>query len=139
MKVNSQTYMELLEDGLLPDCRQLYPNDTYIFQQDGATSHTSRVTQEYLEQNTPKFIKKDEWPPQSPDLNPMDYSVWDSLSEKVYAGRTEKFTEQELKDRIKEKWDEITVAEIRKSITSWKKRLRLVNSEDGGHIDHLLE
>ena len=139
VKVNSQTYMELLEDGLLPDCRHLYPNDTYIFQQDGATSHTSRVTQEYLEQNTPEFIKKDEWPPQSPDLNPMDYSVWDSLSEKVYAGRTEKFTEQELKDRIEQMWGEITVGEIRKSISSWKKRLRLVHSEDGGHIDHLVK
>jgi hypothetical protein len=38
-----------------------------------------------------------------PDLNPMDYTMWDSLSEKVYAGRTEKITEQELKDKIQEK------------------------------------
>ena len=65
--------------------------------------------------------------------------VWDSLSEKVYAGRTEKFTEQELKDRIEQMWGEITVGEIRKSISSWKKRLRLVHSEDGGHIDHLVK
>jgi hypothetical protein len=39
-----------------------------------------------------------------------------SLSEKVYAGRTEKLTEQELKDKIQEKWAEIYVAETRKSI-----------------------
>jgi hypothetical protein len=57
--------------------------------------------------------------PQSPDLNPMDYSMCDSLSEKVYAGRTEKFTEQELKDKIQEKWAEISLAEIRKSIGAW--------------------
>jgi hypothetical protein len=33
----------------------------------------------------------------------MDYTctTWDSLSEKVYAGRTEKFIEKELKDKIK--------------------------------------
>ena len=67
------------------------------------------------------FIKKDEWPPQSPDLNPMDYSVWDSLNEKVYGKRTEKFTEQDLKDKIKEKWDETSVAEIREFISFWKK------------------
>jgi hypothetical protein len=46
----------------------------------------------------------------------------DSLSEKVYAGRTEKFTEQESKDNIQEKsWIEISPAEIRKSTGAWKK------------------
>ena len=39
-------------------------------------------------------------------------------TEKVYAVRTKKFTEQELKDKIKERWDEISVGEIRKSISS---------------------
>ena len=41
--------------------------------------------------------RKDKWPPQSPDCNPMDYAVWDSLSQKVYAGKQDKFTENELK------------------------------------------
>lgn len=136
-KVNSVTYMKLLEEGLLPDCRRLYPNEGFIFQQDGATSHTSRVTQSYLEENTPNFIKKDEWPPQSPDCNPMDYSIWDSLSEKVYRGRNTAFNEEELKDAIKEKWREISQAEVRKTILSWKKRLRAVCDVSGGHIDHL--
>ena len=48
----------------------------------------------YLDGATPDFIRKDEWPPQSPDCNPMDYSVWDSLSQK------DKFTENELKNRF---------------------------------------
>jgi hypothetical protein len=60
------------------------------------------VTQEHLREETPEFIEKDEWPPQSPDLNPMNYNMWDSLSEKVYAGGIEKFTEQELKDKIQD-------------------------------------
>jgi hypothetical protein len=29
--------------------------------------------------------------------------MWDSLSEKVYAGRTEKFTEQKFEDKMQEK------------------------------------
>ena len=56
-------------------------------------------TQTHFEQVVPHFIKKDEWPPQSLDLNPMDYTIWDSLSEKVYKGRTQKFTENELKEK----------------------------------------
>ena len=61
------------------------------------------------------------------------------LTQGVYAGRTEKLTEQELKNKIKQNWYEISVAKICKSISSWKKSLRLVDSEDRGHIDNLLE
>jgi hypothetical protein len=43
----------------------------YIFQQDGATSRTSKVSQEHLDEEVPEFIKKNEWPPQSPDCNPV--------------------------------------------------------------------
>ena len=85
------------------------------------------------------FTQKDEWLPQSPDLNLMDYSVWDSLTKIVYARRMEKFTEHEQKDKIIEKCYQISVAEIRRSISSWKNSLRMVDSEDGGHIDHLLD
>ena len=46
------------------------------------------------------FIKKNEWPFQPPDLNSMDYSVWESLTKKVCAWNAEKYTEQELKDKI---------------------------------------
>ena len=95
-KVNSECYIKLLDDNLLPDCRTLYPDNNFIFQQDGAPSHTSRITQEHLDANTPEFIGKDDWPSQSPDLNPMDYHVSDS-SEKVYEGCSTKFTERELK------------------------------------------
>ena len=68
-----------------------------VFQQDGAPAHTSKTTQEYLDGATPDFIRKDEWPPQSPDCNPMDYAVWDSSSQKVYAGKQDKYIENELK------------------------------------------
>ena len=55
---------------LLPDCSRLYPRNNFVFQQDRAPSHTSRVTQGHLA--TPEFIKKDEWPPQSSDCNTME-------------------------------------------------------------------
>ena len=95
--MNSKSYKNLLEIGLLPDCRRLYSNGDWVFQQDGAPAHTSKTTQEYLDGATPDFIRKDEWPLQSSDCNPMDYAVWDSLSQKVHAGKQEKFTENEIK------------------------------------------
>ena len=36
-------------------------------------------TVEFLSRNTPDFISPLLWPPNSPDLNPVDYEVWDVL------------------------------------------------------------
>ena len=68
----------------------------------------------------------------------MAYSVWDSLSEKVYEGRTEPSNEEGLKTRILESWEAITIKEIKKkAIGSWKKRLRAVCNQDGDPISHV--
>jgi len=32
----------------------------------------------------PEFIPPQQWPPNSPDLNQVDHSVWEILQEKVY-------------------------------------------------------
>ena len=85
--------------ALLPDCRTLYPQYNCVFQQDHAPCHTSRTSQDYLTENTNRFMETDIWPPQSADCNPMDYAIWDMLSEKVYAGRRHKFTVPELKEK----------------------------------------
>ena len=62
-KVNSKCCTKLLDEGLQPDCRRLYPNEDFTIQPEGATSRTSRATQSYLEDGTQSFIKKNEWPP----------------------------------------------------------------------------
>jgi len=30
----------------------------------------------YLRSHVPEFTEPEKWPPNSPDLNPVDYSVW---------------------------------------------------------------
>ena len=94
VKVNADRYLTLLENDLLPDCRALHRGGEFIFQQDGATSHTANKTQRYLSNQNINFIKKLEWPPMSPDLNPMDYAIWPALRELVYFQRTVPFTEE---------------------------------------------
>ena len=61
-KINAQYYVGNLLPKLVEDCSQLLPNG-FIFQQDGAPAHSSRMAQQYLEQNVADFISKDEWPP----------------------------------------------------------------------------
>jgi hypothetical protein len=55
----------------------------WIFQQDGAKPHVHHLTQKWCRDNFPSFIDKDHWPPNSPDLNPLDYCIWDEFAQCV--------------------------------------------------------
>src|ERR1051325_6217277 len=78
VKVNADFYVNDLLPKIIEDCESLLPNN-FIFQQDGAPAHSSRLAQEWIGQRSPEFVKKDEWPPNSPDLNPIDYQVWGAM------------------------------------------------------------
>ena len=52
--------------------------------QDSAPSHHAIATKNFLRDYMPDFISSQERTPHSPDLNPLDYSVWDILQELVY-------------------------------------------------------
>ena len=54
-------------------------DDNWIYEQDGATSHTHHLTQQWCRDNFSNFIDKDHWPQNSPDLNHLDYSIWNEL------------------------------------------------------------
>ena len=62
-----------------------------------------------------------------------------TLKEKVCRGMQDKLSEQPLMNRITISLEEISIEEMRKSNSAWKKRLRLVVEEDGGYIEHRLK
>jgi len=90
----------------------------WIPARDSVPSRRTKVTQQFLRQNTWDFIAADEWASYSPDLNPLDYCIWDILPNLVSDGRRLPFASlQDLKDKkIKNKWKEITTETVRKSI-----------------------
>jgi len=95
VKVNSQYYREdLLMQELLADICQL--SDFYVFQQDSAPAHRARETIEPLTMETPVFILPTLWPPNSPDLNPVDYKDKKRIKDI-----------DELRARILTAWDEM--------------------------------
>jgi len=59
-------------------------------------------TVEFLSRNTPDFISFLLWPPNSPELNPMDYEVWGVLQQRVYHSRIRDV--DQLKQRLIEEW-----------------------------------
>ena len=82
-KINSQYYIEeVLKPLLKNDGRRLHPNDDYIFHQDSAPAHASKVTRTFMDQHM-DYISPEEWTPKSPDLVPMDYFVWGWMKKKI--------------------------------------------------------
>ena len=67
VKVNSDFYVNDLLPKLIEDCESLLPNN-FVFQQDGAPAHSSRLVQEWIDQHSPEFVKKNEWPLLVPHL-----------------------------------------------------------------------
>ena len=90
--VNGERYRAMLEDYLWPELDELVINDMW-FQQDGATSHTARVTIDLLEGKfSERVISRNgpvEWPPRSCDLTPLDFFLWGHIKSLVYANKPE--------------------------------------------------
>ena len=51
----------------------------WTFQQDATKPHAHHLTQQWCHDNFPGFIDKDHWPANNPDLNPLDYSMWNEF------------------------------------------------------------
>ena len=137
-KVNASYYVTKLLPNLIKDCRHLL-SDNFIFQQDGAPAHTSALAQDcldWVQKNCPAFIGKEEWPPNSPDLNPLDYHVWGTMLE-CYQRCTPKPTNiAELKTDLLAIWNDLPQEFIDKAILSFHKRLRSYVVAAGRHFEH---
>jgi len=86
---------------VLPEIRQY--SEHFIFQQDGAPAHRARETVVLLKEVTPDFIQPSLWPPNSPDLNPVDYAICGIMQETVY-NKGKVANVEELRQRIVDEW-----------------------------------
>jgi len=135
VKINGQYYRDtLLMQKLLPNIRSF--SDFYIFQQDGALAHRARETVELLRNETPDFIPPTLWPPNSPDLNPVDYKIWSVIQERVY--RTKVRDIEDLRQRIVDVWDGLDQNIIDESVKQWRTRLRACVAANGGQFEYRL-
>ena len=79
---------------------------TSLWQQAGAPAHRARETVELLKEATPDFIPPSLWPPNSPDLNPVGYSIWGIMQERVY-NKGKIANVEELRQGIVDEWERL--------------------------------
>jgi len=95
--------------------------ELFIFQQDSDPAHMVRDTISLLERDTPVFISPDLWPPNSPDLNPVDYKIWGVMQHRIYQTKVKDL--YDLKRRLIGVWAGIQQSLIDDAINQWRKRL----------------
>ena len=120
---------------MLPAIRHL-AGDVFMFQQESVPAHRARATVEYLRQVTPEFISPDLWPPNSPDINLVNYKILGCVQERVYQKPIR--DEDQLKQRLVEVWSDVQQTVVDATIGKWGKRLRAYVRAKGHHFEHLL-
>ena len=133
--VNGERYRAMLEDYLWPELDELDINDMW-FQQNGATSHTARVTIDLLKGKFgERVISRNgpvEWPLRSCDLTPLDFSLWGHIKSLVYANKPA--TLDDLKDNIEREIANVPVEMCVRVVENWAQRIDRCKWARFGHM-----
>jgi hypothetical protein len=121
----SEQYINILKEHIIPSAQRLFNGQKYLFQSDNDPKHTSKKTARFMKQN-----KIDEllWPSQSPDLNPIE-NLWAYLNKRARLRKCR--NKQELFDCLQEEWKKIPLDVLRKHIDSMPRRCQAVMDNKG--------
>jgi transposase len=130
----AKSYIKALRQGLLPHYRR-----GQLFQQDNARIHTAAATRAFLARHGIRTIN---WPPYSPDLNPIEHMWWHlkKLLHKHYPEFNNFSRAEEEWDRfceaLKECWRAIPSRLIKQLIMSMPARIRACQRSRGWHTKY---
>lgn len=126
-RFNALNYINILENVMLPSTEQIYPNNTFIYQQDNCPVHTAnRVTDWFLNHN----VEVLPFPAFSPDINPIE-NVWGIIVKNIYKRNFRPQNSNELWEIIHDCWENLDPNIISTTIQSMPNRLTQIIEKDG--------
>ena len=131
--MDSVLYREILQDELTRTLEEynLDPGSV-TFQHDNDPKHTSKLVREWLDgQEFETMI----WPPQYPDLNPIEH-MWAWLKGRLNEYGIAPKGIKELFDRVGQTWYGFTKEECRRVINTMPERCQAVIKAKGGWTDY---
>ncbi|CAF2065667.1 unnamed protein product [Rotaria magnacalcarata] len=129
--MDAQRYIDKVLSIAL-ECGNEMLGEHWTYQQDGARPHIHYRIQKCCIDHFPSFTSKDRWPPNSPDLCPFDYSLWNELAKLM---NWKKITIKELLiQEIKHSVKKIEKEKILNSVNDFTKRLRIIKETGGEYV-----
>jgi transposase len=128
-RLNGKMYFEKLLPFYKEEGNRLFGHQNWGFQQDGASSHTDHRAQAWCKKNFKFFISQQKWPPNSPELNPLDYSIWDRISTQVEYQKVK--TINDLHREIRKAVMKVDINYLREVISAFLRRVHSVEKHEG--------
>jgi len=131
--MDKHQYCAILEDGVMESFEVLAMEEGEMyFQQDNDPKHTSRLADEWFEDNDIQLLV---WPAQSPDLNPIEH-IWTHLKQQLRQYPVPPKGVHESWDRLVEEWSKIPAETCQGLIGSMPRRIQAVIEAKGGQTKY---
>ena len=132
--INGEKYRDMLENYFFPQIRFNFSGQ--YFMQDGARPHTAHDTIALLHRHFQNRVISSGtntiWPPNSPDLTPLDYWLWPYIKARVYCPPPASLAV--LRHRIIQVIRDIPPEMVKNAIKNFPIRCNLCMTANGGHF-----
>lgn len=130
--LKKEDYHNIIQKHVVPSGTRLIGTG-FIFQQDNDPKHTSMLCKNYLMNlERTKKLEVMVWPPQSPDLNPIEL-LWDELDRavrKIYPT-----SKTSLWSILQQEWKKISTNTLNRLVARMPRICQAVIKNKGGHFD----
>ncbi|EFX82090.1 hypothetical protein DAPPUDRAFT_101484 [Daphnia pulex] len=131
--MDAKMYHGILVQGVR-QAKEIFKGERFYWQEDNDPKHSANINRGYLSRK-----EKDgtlihlEWPPQSPDLSPIE-QIWDYVKSKM--DTTERSSKEVMWQKIQKEWNKIPKKVLRKYILSLKSRCAACLNAKGYHTKY---
>nr|KAF6387327.1 hypothetical protein mMyoMyo1_007836 [Myotis myotis] len=127
--LKSTTYLSIVAVQVHPIMLMAYPNGDGFFQKDNAPCQGACIVQEWFQEHEGDFTLL-RWPPQSPDLNPIEH-LWDKVKRAIRQLVPQPSNLTELDSAIHWVWCQIPRITFQHLVESMPRRIATVLKAKG--------
>ncbi len=127
-RLNTTVYLSIVSDHVHPFMTTVNHLLMY-FQQDNAPCHKAQIISDWFLEHDNEFTLL-KWPPQSPDLNPIEH-LWDVVEREIHIMDVQPTNLQQLRDVIMTIWTKISEECFQHLVESIPRRIKSVLKTKG--------
>ncbi len=127
-RLNTTVYLSIVADHVHPFMTTVYHLLMY-FQQDNAPCHKDQIISDWFLEHDNEFTLL-KWPPQSPDLNPIEH-LWDVVEREIHIMDVQTTNLQQLRDAIMTICTKISEECFQHLVESMPRRIKTVLKAKG--------